>query len=187
MESCFASPRPGTECRIVDLKAGKRDVTPGEPGELIVRGPQVTAGYHNMPDETAAALRDGWLYTGDIAVMDGEGYFYVVKGIEKKTDASTDDTYLEEIDEVLHTHPKVREAVAVGVPDEDRSETVKVYVVPREGESITEGEIMKYLSGRLAGYKMPRIVEFRNDLPKSGVGNILRKKLRAEKVKRAGD
>jgi long-chain acyl-CoA synthetase len=152
----------------------------GEPGELVVKGPQVMKGYLNMPAETAQTLRGGWLYTGDVATMDGDGYFYIVDRKKDMILASGYNVYPREIEEVLFEHPDVSEAVAVGVPDEYRGETVKAFVVRRPGSTATETEILSFCLERLAPYKAPKELEFRETLPKSTVGKLLRRVLADE-------
>ena len=146
-------PWPNTECRLVSLEDGKTPVAPGEVGELCIRGPQVMKGYWNRPEETAEALRDGWLHTGDIAVMDEDGYFRIVDRKKDMIIAGGYNIYPRDIEEVLYEHPKVKEAVAVGVPHSYRGETVKVYVVLKDGESATEDEILRWCRTHLAKYK----------------------------------
>lgn len=175
-------PLPDTECRIVDIKDGKTDVPQGQSGELIVRGPQVMSGYKGMEEETRYALRDGWLHTGDIAVMDADGYFSIIDRLKDMVITGGYNVYPREIDEVLYQHPKVSEACSVGIPHETWGETVKVFVVLREGETCTAEEIIDFCSKHLAKYKLPREVEFRQSLPKSAVGKILRKELKAEEL-----
>jgi len=175
-------PFPDTDCKIVDTETGEKEMGFHEPGELIIRGPQVMKGYWEKPEETAATLRDGWLYTGDICTVDSDGYFYVVDRKKDMIIAGGFNIYPREIDEVLFEHPKVQEAVAVGVPDEYRGETVKAYVVLKPGEECSEEEIISYCRERLAAYKAPRIVEFRPELPKSMVGKVLRRALREEET-----
>lgn len=177
-------PVPDTDCRIVDLATGTQDMPPGEEGELIVRGPQVMSGYWRMPKETDATLRDGWLYTGDIAKMDEDGYVYIVDRKKDMIIAGGFNIYPREIDEVLYEHPKIMDAVSVGVPDTYRGETLKAFVVVKPGESLTEEEVIKYCKSKLAAYKVPKSVEFRDSLPKTMVGKILRKELRAEEMKK---
>jgi len=175
-------PFPDTEAKIVDAETGKQELGPNEPGELIIRGPQVMSGYWEKPEETAATLKDGWLYTGDIGTMDEDGYFYIVDRKKDMIIAGGFNIYPREVDEVLYEHPKVQEAVTVGIPDEYRGETVKVYIVLKEGMECTEEEIITYCRERLAAYKAPRMVEFRAELPKTMVGKILRRSLREEEI-----
>lgn len=177
-------PFPDTDSRIVDLEEGTRELPPGEDGELVIKGPQVMKGYWNRPDETAQVLRDGWLYTGDISRMDNDGYFYIVGRKKEMIIAGGYNIYPREIDEVLYEHPKVLEAAAIGVPDPKRGETVKVFVVLKPGETATEEEIIEYCRTKLAAYKVPRIVEFRNELPKSTVGKVLRRLLKEEEAEK---
>jgi len=177
-------PVPGTEAKIVDMDLGGPPLPPGKLGELAVRGPQVMAGYFNRPDETADVLRNGWLYTGDIAYMDEDGYFFIVDRKKDLIISAGYNIYPREIDEILHQHPKVQEAVAVGIPCDARGEVVKVFVVPKEGEKPTKAEIIAFCRQKLAGYKVPRQVEFRESLPKTMVGKVLRRALRAEEAER---
>jgi long-chain acyl-CoA synthetase len=177
-------PVPGTDAKIVDMDLGGPPLPPGKLGELAVRGPQVMAGYFNKPDETADVLRNGWLYTGDIAYMDEEGYFFIVDRKKDLIISAGYNIYPREIDEILHQHPKVQEAVAVGIPCDARGEVVKVFVVPKAGEKPTKAEIIAFCRQKLAGYKVPRHVEFRESLPKTMVGKVLRRALRAEEAER---
>jgi len=175
-------PLPGTEARIVDMELGSVTLGPEKIGELVVRGPQVMSGYWSNPDETASALRNGWLYTGDIAYMDEDGFFFIV---DRKKDMIIVGGYNvspREIDEVLYEHPKVREAVTVGVEHPSRGEVIKAYIVLREDEVCDKAEIVRWCRERLANYKVPRMVEFRDELPKTLVGKILRRTLRAEEA-----
>ncbi len=173
---------PSTEYKVVDLADGSKEVPPGEIGELIIRGPQVMKGYWNMPDETMNTLRDGWLFTGDIARMDEEGYVYIVDRKKDLIIASGYNVYPRDVEEVLYTHPTVLEAVVVGVPDEYRGETFKAVLVLKDGTTATEEEIITYCREKMAAYKVPRQVEFRTELPKTNVGKILRRKVREELV-----
>jgi long-chain acyl-CoA synthetase len=173
---------PSTDVRIVDLDTGTSEQPPKEPGELVVKGPQVMRAYWNMPEETAQALRDGWLYTGDIAYMDEEGYIFIVDRKKDMIIAGGFNIYPRDIDEVLYEHPKVADAVTIGIPDPYRGETVKVFVVIKPGETLTEEEVIAHCRQRLAAYKVPRHVEFRQELPKTIVGKVLRKELRAEEL-----
>lgn len=175
-------PVPGTDAAIVDMEVGSIHLAPGKMGELIVRGPQIMKGYYNKPDETAGAIRNGWLYTGDLAYMDEEGYFYIVDRKKDMIISSGYNIYPREVDEVLYGHPKVQEAVAVGLPHKTRGEVVKAYIVLKEGQSMDRTEIIAYCREKLAGYKIPRQVEFRNELPKTMVGKVLRRALREEEM-----
>jgi long-chain acyl-CoA synthetase len=182
-------PIPSTECKIVDLETGEREVPVGEAGELCIRGPQVMKGYWQKPDETAIALRDGWLYTGDVARMDEDGYFYIVQRKKDMIIVSGFNVYPGEVEEVLFTHPAVMEAAVIGVPDAYRGEAVKAFVVLKAGASATAEELSEYARTKLAKYKVPSFIEFAESLPKSGVGKVLRRTLREmEEAKRgAGD
>jgi long-chain acyl-CoA synthetase len=184
-EGSIGIPIPSTEARIVDTEAGETEIPVGESGELIIKGPQIMKGYWGMPDETAQTLRDGWLYTGDIAKMDESGYFYIVDRKKDMILASGYNVYPREIEEVLFEHPDVAEAVAIGIPDEYRGETVKAFVVRRSGASTTEEEMLDFCKERLAAYKTPKAVEFREDLPKSAVGKLLRRILVDEERQKA--
>lgn len=176
---------PDTDCRIVDLDLGVEERPIGEVGELLIRGPQVMQGYWKLPQETADTLREDWLYTGDIARMDEDGYVFIVDRKKDTIISCGYNIYPREIDEVLYEHPKVLDAVAIGVPDLYRGETVKAFVVLKAGESVTEEEIIQFCKARLAAYKVPRAVEFRQSLPKSMVGKVFRKELRQEILRRA--
>lgn len=175
-------PFPSTQAKVVDAETGTRDLPPGEVGELVIQGPQVMSGYWQRPEESAQVLRDDWLFTGDLAKMDEKGYFYI---IDRKKDLIIDSgfkIYPREVEEVLYQHPGVVEAVAYGVPDPYRGEQVKVIIVPREGAHLTAEKVVEYCKPRLASYKLPKIVEFRTELPKSMVGKVLRRLLREEET-----
>ncbi len=174
-------PVPNTECKIVDIEDNTREVPVGEPGELLMRGPQIMKGYLNKPEETAKTLtKDGFLCTGDVAKMDEEGYFYIVDRIKDMIISGGYNVYPRDIDEVLYEHPKILEACAVGIPHPKRGEAVKVFVVLKQGQTMTEQEVIDYCADKLARYKLPVAVEFREELPKSNVGKILRKDLRKQ-------
>ncbi len=173
-------PFPDTQARVVDLVDGVTPLPPGQPGELLIKGPQVMAGYWRRPDETALTLRDGWLHTGDVAVMDEEGYFFIVDRSKDLIISGGYNVYPREIEEVLHAHPKVADVAAVGVPHRSRGEVVKVFVVPAPGEPPTREELQAFCRSRLAAYKVPRFVELRAELPKTFVGKVLRRVLREE-------
>jgi long-chain acyl-CoA synthetase len=170
-------PLPDTLARVVDPADPDRVLPSGQTGELALRGPQVMLGYWNRPEETAQALRDGWLLTGDMAVMDDEGYFTIVDRKKDLIIAGGYNIYPREVEEVLHEHPKIQEVCVAGVPDPYRGETVKAFVVLRPGERATADEIRAFAKERLAAYKVPRSVEFRDELPKTLVGKVLRRAL----------
>ena len=174
-------PISDTLCRVVDLENGDADVPVGKSGELLIKGPQVMKGYLNMPEETEAVLTaDGWLHTGDIAKMDEDGYFFIVDRKKDMIISGGYNVYPRDIDEVFYEHPKVQEACAVGISHETRGEAAKVYVVLKAGETATEAEMLAYCQDKLAKYKWPVAIEFRDSLPKTNVGKILRKDLRSE-------
>ncbi len=176
-------PLPDVECKIISLDDGVTELPPGEIGELVIRGPQVMKGYHNMPTETANALRDldgnggaTWLFTGDIARMDGDGYFYIVDRKKELIKPGGYQVWPREVEEVISAHPKVLETGVAGIPDPYRGETVKAWIVKKD-ESLTEDEIKAWCKEKLAAYKVPTHVEFRTELPKTTVGKILRREL----------
>ena len=175
---------PSTDYKIVDLATGTYEVPVGELGEVIIKGPQIMRGYWNLPEETAHTLRNGWLYTGDIAKVDEDGYLYIVDRKKDLIIASGYNIYPRDIEEVLYEHPAVQEAVCIGVPDHYRGEDVKAVVVLKAGKTTTEHEIIQYCKQNMAAYKVPRLVEFRDQLPKTGVGKILRRALREETLKK---
>ncbi len=177
-------PLPDTEVKIVDLADGHEALPPGEEGEIVVKGVQIMKGYYHKPEENRRSLQDGWLHTGDIGRMDEEGYLYIVDRKKDLIIASGYNIYPTEIDQVLYGHPKVLEACTVGVPDDYRGETVKAFVVCKPGETVTAEEIIAFCRESLARYKVPRSVEFLTELPKSGVGKILRKELRQRELER---
>ena len=173
-------PWPDTEAKVVDIETGKNEMPSGESGELIIRGPQVMKGYWNKPEETRQTLREGWLYTGDIAVMDKDGYFQIVDRKKDMIIVGGFNVYPREVEEVLFQHPKILEATVAGVPDPKSIERVKAYVVLKPGQTATVEEIMEFCKERLTGYKRPAMIEFRDSLPKTMVGKILRRQLVAE-------
>jgi len=178
-------PLPDNDVRLVDIENGETDVPDGEPGEIIMKGPQIMQGYWNNPGETAGQLKDGWLYTGDIAIRDEDGYIFIIDRKKDMIIAGGFNIYPRDIDEVLFQHPKVAEAVAIGVKDQYRGETVKAFIVLKPGEKCTEEEIIKFCKEKLAPYKVPKLVEFRDSIPKSAIGKILRKILREEEEAKA--
>jgi long-chain acyl-CoA synthetase len=177
-------PLPSTDAAIFDAETGTHELPRGEVGELAVRGPQVMQGYWNRPEETAQVLRNGWLFTGDIARQDEDGFFRIVDRKKDMIISGGMNVYPRDVEEPLFAHPKVLEAVAVGVPDERWGEAVKVYIVLRNGQTATEQEILDYCRTRMARYKVPKLVEFRTALPKSMVGKVLRRQLVAEEAAR---
>lgn len=180
-------PYPLTDAAVVDIETGTKVLPVGEVGELVIRGPQVMKGYWNRPEETEMTLRNGWLYTGDMAKMDEEGYFYIIDRKKDMIIAGGYNIYPREVEEVLFENPKVQDAAVAGIPHPYRGETVKAYVVLKKGENATEEEIISYCKERMAPYKVPKLVEFRSELPKTVVGKLLRRKLvEEERNKLAG-
>jgi long-chain acyl-CoA synthetase len=173
-------PMTSTECKIVDLETGERELPVGEEGELCIRGPQIMKGYWNKPEETANTLRDGWLYTGDVARMDEEGYLYIVQRKKDMIIVSGFNVYPTEIEDVLYTHPAIQECAVIGVADQYRGEAVKAFIVLKQGATATEEEIKEFCQDKLAKYKQPTIIEFKEALPKSAVGKVLRRELREQ-------
>jgi long-chain acyl-CoA synthetase len=181
-----------TDCRVVDEDTETRVVAPGERGVLCISGPQVMAGYWSRPEETAAALRSDetgttWLHTGDIAVMDPDGFFRIV---DRKKDlilaAGGMNVYPREIEDVLVEHPAVLEAGVIGIPPGATDQRVKAFVVLEEGATAEADELITYCSERLARFKVPRSVEFRDELPKTFVGKVLRRELAKEESEKSG-
>jgi long-chain acyl-CoA synthetase len=170
-------PVPGTDARIVGDDG--TDVAPGEPGELWIKGPQVMQGYWQRPDETARVLRDGWLATGDVARIDEDGYIHIVDRKKDMILVSGFNVYPNEVEAVIAAHPAVADAAVVGVPDDECGEIVVAFVTPKD-DTVTEEAIRDHCKASLTGYKVPRIVVFKKDLPKSNVGKVLRKDLRDE-------
>lgn len=181
-------PISDTDLKIVDIETGEKEMPVGEAGEILVKGPQITTGYYKMPEETAKAIKEDWLYTGDIGRIDEDGFLYIIDRKKDLIIASGYNVYPNEIDKVLFSHPKIEQACAVGVPHEYRGETVKAFVVLRQGETMNESEVIDFCAQHLAVYKVPKIVEFIPELPTSAVGKVLRKVLREmeiEKMKNA--
>lgn len=170
----------GTDAKIVDVEDPTKELDAGQVGELMVKGPQVMQGYWNKPDETATAMIDGWLRTGDIARMDEEGYFYIVDRKKDVILSAGFNVYPREVEEVLHQHPKIQEAAVVGLPDGLRGEKITAYIKLNPGETATAAEIRAFCRERLAPYKQPRKIIFRDDLPKSLAGKVLRRELRED-------
>ncbi len=173
-------PLPSTKARIVDMEGGSLTLPPGKLGELIIKGPQIMSGYWNREDETASALRNGWLYTGDLGTMDEEGFFYISDRKKDMVIVGGYNVYPREVDEVLLEHPSILEAVAVGINDHVRGESLKAFVVLKPYEEMTRADVIAWCKSKLASYKVPRTVEFREELPKTIVGKVLRRVLREE-------
>ncbi|HZD17183.1 MAG TPA: long-chain fatty acid--CoA ligase [Actinomycetota bacterium] len=181
-------PVPDTDCKIVDLEDPDRQVGPGERGELCVRGPQVMLGYWNRPDETSRTVINGWLHTGDVAIMDPDGYFRIVDRLKELVIVSGFNVYPNEVEEVLYHHPKVSKAAVIGIPDERTGEAVKAFVVLKEGESATPEQIMTWArdpANGLTGYRVPKQIEFRDSLPETMIGKVLRRVLMEEERQKA--
>ncbi len=176
-EGSIGMPLPSVDCRIVSLDDGVTFLGADEVGELVIRSPQVMKGYLNMPEETALALRNGWLYTGDIARMDADGYFYIVDRKKELIKAGGFQVWPREIEEVLAQNPKVKEVAVAGIPDAYRGETVKAWIVLKPGVTATEEEIKEVCKDKLARFKVPTQIEFRSELPKTTVGKVLRREL----------
>lgn len=171
-------PVPDTDAKVVDVDEGTQELAVGEEGELIIRGPQVMKGYWEKPDETAETLRDGWLHTGDLASVDEDGYFKIVGRKKDMINAGGYKIFPDEVDSVLMAHEGILEAATIGVPDPKRGETVKSFIVLQPGKDLGTDAIVEYCRERLAPYKVPREIEFLDELPKSTVLKVLRRELR---------
>jgi long-chain acyl-CoA synthetase len=181
-------PVPDTDCRIVSLEDPDRDVAPGDRGELCVRGPQVMLGYWNRPEETARTIINGWLHTGDVAVMDDDGFFRIVDRLKEMIIVSGFNVYPNEVEEVLYHNPKVAKAAVIGVPDPKTGEAVKAFVVLKVGETATTDEVMAWCrdpANGLTGYRIPKRMEFRDSLPETMIGKVLRRVLVEEERKKS--
>jgi long-chain acyl-CoA synthetase len=178
-------PLPGTTVEIVSLEDGKTPLPIGERGEIVVSGPQVMKGYWNNPEETAKVLQDGRLRTGDVGYMDSDGYIFIVDRIKDLIIAGGFNVYPRNVEEAVYQHPAVLECCVVGVPDEYRGQTVKAYVVARPGESLTAEALRDFLADKLSKIDMPKIIEFRDTLPKTAIGKISKKALLDEEQARA--
>jgi len=174
---------PDTESRLVDIETGEKDVAPGEPGELVVRGPQLMDGYYNKPEETAQALKGGWLHTGDIATIDADGYVAIVDRKKEMIIVSGFNVYPREVEEALAKHPAVLEGAAIGVPHPIKGEEVKAFVVLKPGQKATQDELIAFCREQLAPFKVPKAIEFRDTLPKTLIGKVLRRQLAEEDKK----
>jgi long-chain acyl-CoA synthetase len=170
----------------MDAESGLRELPVGEVGELVVRGPQVMKGYWKHEEESNKALRDGWLFTGDLARMDAEGFFYIADRKKDMIKSGGENVYPREVEEALLRHPKIRDAVVVGLPQDLRGEVIKAYVILKEGEEATAADILEHCRKNLARFKVPKKVEFRKELPKTLVGKVLRRVLIEEELKKRG-
>jgi long-chain acyl-CoA synthetase len=179
-------PVPDTDVKIVDLDTGRKEIPLGETGEIIIKGPQIMKGYYKKPEETEKVLKDGWFYSGDIGKFDEDGYLTIVDRKKDMIIAGGYNIYPVELDNVLFGHPKVLEACAIGIPDAYRGETVKAFIVVKQGETLTEDEVLAYCKKNLAAYKVPKHIEFVKELPKSAVGKILRRELRDKELTKIG-
>ncbi|MFH2130716.1 MAG: long-chain fatty acid--CoA ligase [bacterium] len=173
-------PLPGTDVRIVDVDTGEKECPVGAVGEMVIKGPQVMQGYWNDPDRTREALRDGWLYTGDLARMDEDGYFYLVDRKDDLIISRGFNVYPSDIETVLKQHPAVLDAAVIGTPDKMRGEAIVAYVVLREGLKVENRELLDRCRDQLPAYKVPRYIRFRNEIPANRVGKPLRRVLREE-------
>jgi len=176
-------PWPDTDAKIVDVKTAEKELPKGKVGELVITGPQIMKGYWNMPDETADVLRDGWLYTGDIGKMDEDGYFYITDRKKDLIKYKGWSVYPREVEDVIYEHPAVKLCAVVGKPDPEAGQIPKAFIVLREGAKATEQEIINFVKGKVASYKVIREVEFRTELPMTLVGKVLRRTLREEEIK----
>jgi long-chain acyl-CoA synthetase len=180
-------PLPRTDIKVVDLETGERELEFGQAGELCLRGPQVMAGYLGRPEETASTLRDGWLYSGDLARVDEDGYTFIVGRKKEMIVAGGYNVYPDEVDGVLYAHPAIMEAATIGVPDPKRGETVKSFVVLHPDAKATAEEIRAFCKKELAAYKVPKLIEIVPELPKSSMMKILRRDLRERELKKLED
>ncbi len=178
-------PVTSTECKLVDVDDPSKEVPAPGPGELCIRGPQVMQGYWNKQDETDQVIINGWLHTGDIAEIDEDGFFKIVDRKKDMILVGGFNVYPRDIEEVIYQNPKVLECAVIGVPGGKSGESVKAFIAPKPGETITEQEIDAFLRERLTGYKIPKAYEFRTELPKSMIGKVLRKELREDEKKKA--
>jgi long-chain acyl-CoA synthetase len=176
-------PFPSTDARVMDMESGSVEMPAGEVGELWVRGPQVMTGYWERPEETADVLRDGWLRTGDLATVDVDGYFTIVDRAKDLIIVGGLNVYPREVEEVLLSHPAVSDAAVIGRAEERHGELPHAFVVLLPGASATPGELISFCRANLSRYKVPASIEIRDELPKTMIGKVLRKDLRAEEPK----
>ncbi len=183
-EGSIGLPLPNTLAKIVDIETGMEDLEVGEVGELIVQGPQVMQGYWKNEKETEDVLRDGWLYTGDMARMDEDGYFFIVDRKKDMIKTKGENVYPREVEEALFRHPKIEDAVVIGIPEKFSGEYIKAYVVMKEGVALTVDEVMRHCGTELSKFKVPKEIEFRSELPKTIIGKVLRRVLLEEEMKK---
>jgi long-chain acyl-CoA synthetase len=189
-EGFIGMPLPDTDVKLVDLDEPDREVAQGERGEMCIKGPQVMLGYWNRPDESGLVIRNGWLHTGDVAIMDEQGYFKIVDRIKDMVLVSGFNVYPTEVEAVLFHHPKILKCAVIGVPDDTTGERVKAFVVLKPGESATAEEIIAWCRDPdqgLTGYRVPKEVEFRDELPETLIGKVLRRVLQDEERKKRED
>jgi long-chain acyl-CoA synthetase len=179
-EGSTGIPLPDVEVRIVDADTGERHLLPGEVGEIIIRAPQIMVGYWQSPTETANMIRNGWVYTGDLGYLDEDGYLFIVDRKKDLIKPSGFQVWPREVEEVIATHPAVAEVSVAGVPDDYQGEVGKAWIVLRPDQQVTADEIRAYCREKLAAYKVPKHVEFRDSLPKTMVGKVLRRELVAQ-------
>ena len=180
-------PLPDTEAKVMDVEEGESELPDGEVGELIVKGPQVMAGYWKREEETRHALRDGWLFTGDLVRRDAEGYFYVQDRKKDMIKSGGENVFPREVEEVLLRYPKIKDACVVGVPLGLRGELIKAFIVLKEGQTATQAEVLGHCRKELARFKVPKRVEFRKELPKTVIGKVLRRVLVEEELKNSSE
>ena len=180
-------PLPDTEARIVDVEGGEQEVADGEVGELVVKGPQVMRGYWNRIEETRRTIRDGWLFTGDLARRDVDGFFYIQDRKKDMIKSGGENVFPREVEEILLQHPKIKEACVVGLPLGLRGELIKAYVVLKDGQKATAAEVLAHCRKDLARFKVPKRVEFRTELPKTLIGKVLRRVLVEEELKKLAE
>lgn len=173
-------PLPNTDSKIVDIATGEQTLPYGEVGELVIKGPQVMKGYLNLPEETGHTIRNGWLYTGDLATMDGDGFFYIVGRKKEMIIASGFNVYPIEVENIIYRHPAVLEAAVFGIPDEYRGETIRAVIALKAGHEVTEQEMIEFCKSRLSSYKVPEDFLFVDELPKTAVGKILKRSLQKQ-------
>jgi long-chain acyl-CoA synthetase len=166
----------GCEVRVVDEEGN--ELPPGKPGEIVIRGHNVMKGYYNRPEATAEAIRGGWFHSGDVAYRDEDGYFFIVDRLKDMIIRGGFNVYPREIEETLMTHPAVSLATVIGVPDSENGEEIKAFIIPKPGVAVTEQEIVAWCKERMAAYKYPRLIEFREALPMTATGKILKRELR---------